>query len=144
MALHLEIVTPEKTIFSDTVGNVYLPGADGELGIYELHTALVTALEPGELRYEKDGKTETLAVGGGFAEVTQERVNVLTDMALGEAEIDEAMAEEAMKRAEEQLKGLSHDDDAEEVAHLQAMIAKQMAALKLKRKPPVAQATSSG
>jgi F-type H+-transporting ATPase subunit epsilon len=134
MSLHLEIVTPEKTIFSDTVGNVYLPGADGELGIFELHTALVTALHPGELRYEKDGKIETLAVGGGFAEVTQQRVNVLTDMALGEEEIDEAKAEEAMQRAEEQLKSLSHDHDAEEVAHLQAMISKQMAQLKIKRR----------
>ena len=58
MALHLEIVTPEKKIFSDTVGNVYLPGADGELGILDGHAALVTALQPGELRYDKDGKTD--------------------------------------------------------------------------------------
>ena len=50
MALHLQIVTPEKKIFSDTVGNVYLPGADGELGILDGHAALVTALKPGELR----------------------------------------------------------------------------------------------
>ena len=62
MALHLQIVTPEKKIFSDTVGNVYLPGADGELGILDGHAALVTALKPGELRYEKNGKTEILAL----------------------------------------------------------------------------------
>ena len=134
MSLHLAIVTPEEKIFSDTVGNVYLPGADGELGIFEQHTALVTALAPGELRYEKDGQIVALAVGSGFAEVTQEKVNVLTDMALGEDQIDEAKVEEAMKRAEEQLKGISHDDDAEEVAHLQAIIAKSMAQLKLKRR----------
>ena len=134
MALHLEIVTPEKKVFSDTVGNVYLPGADGEIGIFEQHTALVTAINPGELRYEKDGQIFTLAVGSGFAEVTQERVNVLTDMALGEEQIDESKVEEAMKRAEEQLKSMAHDHDAEEVAHLQAMIAKSMAQLKIKRK----------
>jgi F-type H+-transporting ATPase subunit epsilon len=135
MALHLQIVTPEKKIFSDTVGNVYLPGADGELGILDGHAALVTALKPGELRYEKEGKTTILAVGSGFAEVTQHKINVLTDMALGEDQIDESKVEAAMKRAEEQLKSLGHDHDAEEVAYLQAMIAKSMAQLHLKRRP---------
>jgi F-type H+-transporting ATPase subunit epsilon len=137
MALHLQIVTPEKKIFSDTVGNVYLPGADGELGILDGHAALVTALKPGELRYEKDGKTTLLAVGSGFAEVTQHQINVLTDMALGEDQIDESKVEAALKRAEEQLQSLGHDHDAEEVAYLQAMIAKSMAQLHLKRRPRI-------
>jgi F-type H+-transporting ATPase subunit epsilon len=135
MALHLEIVTPEKKIFSDTVGNVYLPGADGELGILDGHAALVSALQPGELRYDKDGRTVTLAIGSGFAEVTQHNVKVLTDMAMGEEQIDESKAEEAIRRAEEQLANIGHDHDAEEVAHLQAIIAKSMAQLKLKRRP---------
>ena len=89
MALHLEIVTPEKKVFSDTVGNVYLPGADGELGILDGHAALVTALQPGELRYEKGGQNVTLAIGGGFAEVNRPKVNVHTDKAKGEDHIDE-------------------------------------------------------
>ena len=135
MALHLEIVTPEKKIFSDTVGNVYLPGADGELGILDGHASLVTALQPGELRYDKDGRTVVLAIGTGFAEVTEHKVNVLTDMALGEEQVDESKVEAAMRRAEEQLKGIGHDHDAEEVAHLQAVIAKSMAQLRLKRRP---------
>ena len=134
MALHLEIVTPEKKIFSDTVGNVYLPGADGELGILDGHAALVTALHPGELRYEKNGQTVYMAIGTGFAEVTEHRVNVLTDLAADADQIDEAKVEAAMKRAEEQLAGISHDNDAEEVAHLQAIIAKSMAQLRLKRR----------
>jgi F-type H+-transporting ATPase subunit epsilon len=135
MALHLEIVTPERKIFSDTVGNVYLPGADGELGILDGHASLVTALQPGELRYDKDGKTQILAIGTGFAEVTEHKVNVLTDMAMGEEQVDEGKVEAAMKRAEEQLKNIGHDHDAEEVAHLQAVIAKSMAQLRLKRRP---------
>jgi F-type H+-transporting ATPase subunit epsilon len=134
MALHLEIVTPEKKIFSDTVGNVYLPGADGELGILDGHAALVTALQPGELRYEKGGEIISLAIGTGFAEVTEHNVNVLTDLAANADQIDEAKVEEAMKRAEDQLRGIGHDHDAEEVAHLQAVIAKSMAQLKLKRR----------
>jgi F-type H+-transporting ATPase subunit epsilon len=135
MSLHLEIVTPEKKIFSDTVANVYLPGADGELGILPAHGSLVTALAPGELRYEKDGIVTPLAIGNGFAEVTQEKVCILTDMAMGDSQIDETAAEEAMQRAEKQLQDIDHSIDAEEVAHLQAIISKSLAQLKLKRRP---------
>ncbi|MEY3896399.1 MAG: synthase subunit epsilon [Verrucomicrobiota bacterium] len=133
MPLHLDIVTPEKKIFSDTVDNVYLPGADGEMGILPQHAGLVTALKPGELRYLHNGKVEKLAIGSGFAEVTQTKVIVLTDMALGEAEIDELTAEEAIQRAKEKLQGVEHSMDAEEVAYLQGVIAKSSAALHFKK-----------
>lgn len=132
--LHLEIVTPEKKIFSDAVEDVYLPGEEGEMGVLELHAALVTSLKAGELRYHKDGEVHELAIGNGFAEVTQEKVCVLTDMAAGEEEIDEAAMEEAIKSAEDALHGIKHDENAEEVARLQAMIGQSMAKLNLKRK----------
>ena len=131
--IHLEIVTPEKKIFSDTVDDVYLPAADGEMGVLELHAALITSLAPGELRYQKDGQTHELAIGTGFAEVTQEKVTVLTDEAEGEDEIDEAANEAAIQRAEEELKNVA-PTDAEQSAHLQAFIATKTAKLNLKRK----------
>ena len=134
MALHLEIVTPEQTIFSDTVDNVYLPGADGEMGILPSHAGLVTALQPGELRYLREGQINTLAIGSGFAEIGKDKAVVLTDMALGEAEIDEQATEDAIKRAEEKLQTVDHSMGAEEVAFLQGVIAKQSAALRFKRK----------
>ena len=134
MPLHLDIVTPEKMVFSDSVDNVYLPGADGELGVLPQHAGLVTALKPGELRYLHAGKVVILAVGSGFAEITQTHVVVLTDMALGEAEIDIAQAETAIQRAQEQLHGVEHSVDAEEVAFLQGIIARSSAAINFKRK----------
>lgn len=134
MALQLDIVTPEKKIFSDNVDNVYLPGADGEMGILPSHAGLVTALQPGELRYLYNGQVETLAIGSGFAEVTQTKVVVLTDSALGEAEIDEAQVEAAIQRAEAKLSTIDHNLDSEEVAYLQGVIAKSSAALNFKRK----------
>lgn len=134
MPLQLEIVTPEKKVFSGSVDNVYLPGADGEIGILPMHAGLVTALKPGELRYLHNGQVVTLAIGSGFAEVTQTKVVVLTDMALGEAEIDVLSAEEAIKRAQEKLAGIEHSMDAEEVAYLQGVISKSTAALHFKRK----------
>lgn len=134
MPLQLDIVTPEKKVFSDTVENVYLPGADGELGILPMHAGLVTALQPGELRYLHNGQVVTMAVGSGFAEVTQTKVTVLTDMALGEAEIDEQSAQEAIERAKEKLKTVEHSMDSEEVAYLQGVISRSAAAITFKRK----------
>ncbi len=134
MSLHLEIVTPEKKVFSDTVENVYLPGADGEIGILENHDSLVTALQPGELRYLYEGQIITMAIGSGFAEVGHNKAVILTDMALDEAEIDEQATEEAIQRAEQKLQTIDHNMDAEEVAYLQGIIAKQAAALRFKRK----------
>ena len=134
MALHLEIVTPEEKIFSGDVENIYFPGTDGEMGVLEMHVALVTGLVPGELRYLQDGKTEELAVGEGFVEVTGHNVVVLTDLAVGDAQIDEDAVEAAMKRAEESLHKIDQTTDLEQAAILQATIAKSMAQLKLKRK----------
>ena len=132
MSFQLDIVTPENTIFSDTVEDVYLPGSEGEMGVLDMHAALVSPLDPGELRYKKDGKIEELAVGEGFVEVCDDKVSVLIDLAIGEDAIDEAQVEEAMKRAQEALAGENVDHD--EMAALQAAIAKSEAMLKLKRK----------
>ncbi len=132
MPFHLDIVTPEKTIFSDKVDDVYLPGSEGEMGLLSMHAALVAPLQPGELRYLKDGNIEELAVGEGFVEVNDNKVSVLIDLAVGDSEIDEAKVEEAMKRAEDALAGVT--DDHDEAAALQMAIAKSQAMLKLKRK----------
>ncbi len=134
MPLKLDIVTPEKKFFSGEVDNVYLPGTEGELGILPGHVPLVTGVKPGELRYSIDGQVEELAIGAGFVEVTQEKVTVLTDLAVTDTEIDEAKAEEAMRRAEEALSSIDHSENTEEVAALQASMARSMAQLKLKRK----------
>lgn len=133
MALHLEIVTPERKVFSDEVENVYLPGADGEMGILPSHAALVTAMDAGELRYSKGGKVTELAVGHGFAEVTQEKVTVLTDVAFEEDNIDENAVQEALERAEKALEEVD-PKEAEEVAAQQKVIAAAMAQLALKKK----------
>jgi F-type H+-transporting ATPase subunit epsilon len=136
MSLQLEIVTPEKRVFSDTVDTVVLPGSEGELGILESHVPLVTALSPGELAYTKAGATHHLAVGTGFVEITGHRVAVLTDMAMGESEIDEKTVEEAMKRAEETVEQMKNSPDmgGEELATVMASIQRSAAQLRVKRR----------
>ena len=127
----LEIVTPEGKAFSDDVAGVVLPGALGEMGILPNHASLVSTLTAGELRYTKDGKTTELAIGAGFAEITGERVNVLTEMAVRDADIDESAVQAALDRAQARLK---EDVLPEETAAIEAAIANSMAQLHLKRK----------
>ena len=127
----LEIVTPEGKAFSDDVSGVVLPGALGEMGILPNHAALVSTLTAGELRYTKDGKTTELAIGAGFVEITGEHVNVLTEMAIRDADIDETAVQAALDRAQARLK---EDVLPEESAAIQAAIANSMAQLQLKRK----------
>lgn len=132
--IRLDIVTPEKKVFSDEVADVYLPTETGEIGVLQNHTALVTPLVPGELRYEKDGKVYELAIGVGFAEAGPDSISVLTDMALTAHEIDETAAEKIQREAEESLEKLDHNEDAEEIAQLRATISRSVAQLKLKRR----------
>ena len=131
--LKLEIVTPEAKVYSEDVDMVTLPGVEGEMGIYPMHVPLMTQVKSGELVVRKNGQDHYLAVGEGFVEITQDRVNVLTDMAIEEKAIDESAAEAAVKRAEEALKGL-HDFGGEEAAAVQASLAKSLAQLHVKRR----------
>ena len=131
MALRLEIVTPEKEIFSDEVDTCVLPGIDGEMGILPSHAALVTIITPGELTYTKGGETVFLAVGEGFIEVGPDGVSVMTDMAVDDEGIDEEAVEKALASAKEALELKTTD---EEVAAVQASIQKSLAQLKVKRR----------
>ena len=130
--LLLEIVTPETKTFSGEVDMVVLPGVEGELGILPMHVPLMTRLLPGEVRILQGGKQTELVVGTGFVEVSQTHVSILTDMAMADTEIDEAAAEEAVKRAEARVQ--DKDLNSEEVAEIQSSIARSLAQLKFKRR----------
>ena len=130
--VRLEIVTPEAKTFSDNVDSVVIPGIEGELGVLPMHAPLMTLLEPGELRVMKNGEETRLAVGEGFVEVTQEKIAVLTDMAVKESDIDESAAEAAIKRAEEAMRSERMSD--EEQATTKAALMRSLALVKVKRR----------
>lgn len=132
MPLRLEIVTPESRVFSDEVDSVVLPGSEGELGVLPQHAPLVTTLKPGELRFSKGGKSKEYVIGEGLLEVTGTAVRVLTDVALDESAIDEKQVTEALARAEARMK--EADLGPEEIAAVEAVIAKSVAQLHFKRK----------
>ena len=129
--LKLEIVTPDGKAYSEDVEMVTLTGVQGEMGILPQHIRLMTKMVPGELVVRKGGRDLFVAVGGGLVEVTPTRVNILTDMAVAADKIDEAKAEEARLRAEARLR---EKLSAEEVATINASLARSLAQLRVKRR----------
>ncbi len=102
-AIRLDIVTAERAVYSEDVDVVVAPGVEGQLGILPHHTPLMTTLQAGELRVRKGGEEFSIAISGGFLEVRPDRIIILADAAERTEEIDIARAEEAKRRAEEQL-----------------------------------------
>jgi len=130
--LRLEIVTPEEMIYSDDVDCVVIPGIEGEFGVLPMHVPLMTQLLPGELRVQKGGEEIRMAVGEGFVEIGPDKVAVLTDMAVKDADIDESAAEEAIQRAEAAMRNEKMDD--EEHAMVKAALQKSLALVRVKRR----------
>ena len=129
--LQLEIVTPEATAYSQAVEMVTLPAVEGQMGILPLHVRLVTQLVPGELIVRKGGHEDFLAVGEGLVEVTNDRVSIVTNMAVAIENIDEAAAEEARERAAARLK---EKLSSEEIASVNASLTRSLAQLHVKRR----------
>jgi len=133
MALTLEIVTPEARVYSDTVETVVIPTVEGEIGILPGHIPLLTQVGAGELRVVKNGKTELLAVGNGFAEIDGDKVSILAESAIAEDKIDVEAAEKAMQRAQEALRG-KETLDAAEVERFESIVRSSIVQLDLKRR----------
>jgi len=129
--IKLEIVTPEATVYSEDVDMVTLPGVEGQMGALPQHVRLMTQLVPGELIVRKDGHDDFMAVGEGLVEVNNERVSIVTNMAIAVDRIDEAAAEEARQRAAARLR---EKISSEEVASVSASLARSLAQLHVKRR----------
>ena len=101
--LELEVVTPDRLVARETVDIVMAVGALGEFGILPNHIPFLTTLQPGELRYRKDNQLEYMAVTGGFAEISDNKVTILAEAAERAREIDVDRARRAKERAEKRL-----------------------------------------
>ena len=91
MALHFELVSPEKLVFSGDVQQVDLPGAEGEFGVLENHAPVVATLRPGILTVHTAGGAQRIVVLGGFAEVSASGLTVLAEVAETVADMDRAV-----------------------------------------------------
>ena len=101
--LLLEVVTPDRLVLSTEADVVVLPGVEGQFGVLPGHIPFLSALQIGEMYYKAGGKTEYLAVSGGFAEVTGEKVTIVAESAEMGREIDVERAKRALERAEKRL-----------------------------------------
>jgi F-type H+-transporting ATPase subunit epsilon len=111
MALTLDIVTPERRVLSVTCDEVRAPGVQGGFGIRLNHEPFMTALEPGRLTYVEGGREHHFAVGGGFLQVSDNRVIVLADTAEAAGDIDVERARRAFQEAQERVLKTTEQDE---------------------------------
>jgi len=129
--IQVDVVSAEESIFSGEATFVVLPGEAGELGIYPRHIPLITRIKPGTVRIQKpDGTEELVFVAGGILEVQPKVVTVLADTAIRGADLDEAKANDALKRAEEARRSARDKQEVAAVEAELATLAAQLAAIR--------------
>jgi len=136
--LHLEIVTPEKRLLSESVDEVVLPGREGYLGVLPGHAPLLTSLAIGRVEYRKGAETHYFALAWGFAEVLPEKVTILAEVAEGAEEIDLDRAKKKKEEIERAMKEAGSDFDfAKAQASLQKAIVRiELADLQIRQRGP--------
>jgi F-type H+-transporting ATPase subunit epsilon len=117
MALHFDLVSPEKLLFSGEVEQVDLPGSEGDLGVLAGHAPLVTALRPGIMTVHRQGGALQVVVNGGFAEVNPQGLTVLADMAVPLEDFDRALLAAEIKDTEEDVADTKNERERDRLAH---------------------------
>ncbi len=114
--VHVEIVTPERAVFSEDAEEVVIPGMAGEIGVLPGHLPLLTSIGMGDLAVKYGGdKVRHFFIEGGFAEILPNKVSVLTKACDGIDEIDIAEARRALESAEKQMDELEERARTEEI-----------------------------
>ena len=131
MSIRVDIVTAERLVFSQDADIVMVPGVEGEMGILPHHEPIMTMIKPGEVLVRKGTEEFSMAVSGGFLEVTPDHITILADAAERADEIDVARAEAAKKRAEEKLTNRTAETDS---ANAEASLRRALARIKVAEK----------
>ena len=126
MALHFELVSPARLLFSGDVASVIIPGTEGEMTILPQHAPVLSTLRPGIVTVAKDGGAqEKIFVRGGFAEVNAKGLTVLAETAIPMAELDASAMSAQIKTAEEEVTAAKDDEGKrkalENVEHLKGL-----------------------
>ena len=135
--INLRIITPEKIAYKDKADQITLPTGDGEITIMANHIPLISTMKHGELIIKNDGKEISMAVCNGFIEVRKNCIIIMTDIAERVEEIDEQLAKEAKKKAQDLLKEKDRLSDvafADATALLEKSLARIRVARRRKRK----------
>ena len=111
MALHFELVSPERLLFSGDVAEVDIPGTDGDMGILPGHAPVLSTLRPGVVTVTKEGgQKERIFVRGGFAEVNPQGLTVLAEVAVPVAELNAEILAQQVKDAQEDVADAQDDE----------------------------------
>lgn len=127
---NLEVYTPYRQLVIGQTESLVLPILDGAYGVQAGHEPVVTAIVPGELRYQTDGEWHIAAVGSGFAEIMPDQATLLVSFAERPEEIDLKRAQAAYERAQERLRQKASN---QEYHRSEAALARAMARLKTVR-----------
>ena len=109
--LHLSVVTPTAMIVDKDVDYVGAQGLEGDFGVLPGHAALLAALRIGHIFYKEGNDTRYVFISGGFAEVSNNKVIILSETATRAEDIDLERAARAKARAEERLRSRNADID---------------------------------
>ncbi len=131
MQFLLEIITPDRMAYTDSVNAVSVPTPHGTTGVLPRHTGLFTVLSDGEIKITTGTKELFLAIGGGFMEVRKEKVSILVSRAAHADELNEAAIKEAQARARDILK---RNVKGEELVAAQAILRRSILEMKVLRR----------
>lgn len=132
--IRLEVVSPDKQVCDREIAMLIVRSTAGELGILPRHAPLVTGLIPHVMRIKtgNGGEEDFMVIGGGFMEVTPEKITILADAAEAPDDIDVERAKAAYKRAEERL---AKKDSEIDIDRAEAALARAKARLLVKGVP---------
>jgi F-type H+-transporting ATPase subunit epsilon len=131
MKFLLEIITPQRQAFAEEVESVLVPTSNGAIGVLAHHEPLFSALTEGEIKIDSGQKEFFLAIGGGFMEVTKNKVSILVSRAFHAHELNEAEMKKAQESAKQVIAGKAK---GEELASAQAMLRRSVLELKVYRR----------
>jgi len=125
--LNFELLSPERSLASESCDMVVMPGEDGDLGILVEHSPLVALLRPGVVAvYEGDRVTKRFFVSGGFAEVRPEGCMLLTQEGVDLADVSRADAESRLDTAQRDAADITEEGPAKERAERAVVVAAAM------------------
>lgn len=113
---HVELVSPEKMIFSGQANEVIVPSTNGDMGIFANHAPLVAALRPGFLTIKTAAAPKTLYVRGGFAEVNASGLSLLAEKAIAQEDMSQELIAAEIALGEEDLSKAKNDRDKQNAA----------------------------
>ena len=128
MKLTVDILTPQSEVFTGEADELLVPTVKGQIGILPGHISLLTQILPGELQIKNSGKTQSIAIMGGYLEVNNNKVNILGDYAVRAENIEIAKVEQAKQKAEKMKKEKVSQED---LATIEADLRRSLLELKV-------------